>query len=295
MKKKQIIAWSVVVGAIISIVLICTMVFTLRKVDFQLTAVITENNRSRLFAEGKTREDVESKIKDTAQLNIGGNLLFMNFDANISKIEKANPFVRIEKIVRHFPNKITIYYSEREAVGLVKKQNVEGAYLVIDSTLKVLDQITQTDIDQGKYKLPIIDFFGQSFQASAGDFINSPLSGYVKQFVSGAFSANGINSALYEDVMAKTSGITIKDMEENNPNKILVYTMTANNGSVVNIEVWSADSYLFDKVAYSWKVFTEVISKRPETDEATLLVMYKDGKPIVVDKANQDTEITANI
>lgn len=286
MKKKQIIAWSIVVGVVLSVVLICSLVFTLRKVDYQLTAVITQENRSRLFASGRTKQDVESKISESAKFDIGGNLLFMKFDKSIAAIEKANPYVRVEKIVRRFPNKITVYYSEREAVGLLPVKDVENAYYVVDSTLKVLDQ---TSSQENRFNLPIIDYYGQSFSANVGDFIDSPLKSFVTNFVTGAYSgevnANGQTSVLYEDVMGRTSKIVLKNKEENNPEKIIQYHLTANNGSSVVVEVWRADYKLSEKVSYSWMMFINVISKRTEQDPATLIAYFNSNNQLVlVDK-----------
>ncbi len=264
MKKKHIIAWSIVAGIILSLCIICTMVFTLRKIDFQLTALLSIPERSRLFTTSQTKQDVESNMQESALFEKGGNILFMNFNSQINNIEKANPFVKVDKIVRKFPNKVVVYYSEREATALVPIANVENAYYVIDTDLKILDRVTfdngkYLNNSQDEYVLPILNYFGyyiDSANNKPGDFIdNESLKTQFNIFVSGAFSANYKETALYEDVMKFATEIKFF-MEENEDNRC-EYILKADTDKEIVFTIFNVNDRLFDKISASWKVFIE--------------------------------------
>ena len=296
MKKKNIIAWSIVVGVILAIGVICAMVFTLSKIDFQLTAQISIPERSRLFLEGQTVSSVQQNMLSSAEFNKGGNLLFMKFDNEIQNIEQANPYVKVEKIVRRFPNKITVYYSEREAVALLPVQNVEKAYFVVDTDLKILDYVTKSSDKfynqaQSEYTLPIINYFGYSvpMEAKVGQtVINDSLKNHLQTFVSGAFSANGSAIALYEDIMGFATNVEYY-LEQNEDNRCK-YTVKANSNANVVFEVYNINERFFDKISLSWKLFIEEYKETTITSSIDLIV-YVDQvtqKITVVDTQTQE-------
>lgn len=263
MKKKHIIVWSIVVGVILSLCIVCTMVFRLSKIDFQLTALLSIPERSRLFASGQTKQDVEDNMLESAKFEQGKNIMFMSFDAQINNIEKANPFVKVEKIVRKFPNKVVVYYYEREATALVPIADVEDSYYVVDTDLKILDRVVADN--QGKFKnnnqdeyvLPVIDYFGYlvNFENyKVGDFIdNDALKTQLHTFVSGAFSANNSETALYEDIMGIATEIKFF-IEENEDNRCK-YVLKSDSKAEITFTIYNINEKLFDKVSASWKVF----------------------------------------
>lgn len=261
MKKKNIIVWSIVVGVIVAIGVICTMVFTLSKIDFQLTAQISIPGRSRLFTQGQSVDSVEDHMLNSAEFDKGGNLLFMQFDQQIENIEKNNPYVKVEKIVRRFPNKATVYYSEREAVALLPVQSVNNAYFVVDTDLKILDYVIESNgefINQAlsKFTLPVINYYTYCVDSShkVGDFVdNISLKEHLQTFVSGAFSANGQAAALYEDIMGFASQANFY-LETNEDNR-LKYVVKANSNANVTFEIYNTNERLFDKIALSWDLF----------------------------------------
>ncbi len=289
MKKKHIIAWSIVVGLVVAIVLICTMVFTLSKIDFQITAQITVPGRSRLFAQGQTVDSVQNNMITSANFNKGGNLLFMTFDEQIENIEKANPYVKVEKIVRRFPNKITVYYSEREAVALLPVKNVEKAYFVVDTQLKILDYVTQSadgylNQELSKYTLPVVDYYSYAVPAElkVGEKVdNSSLENHLQSFVSGAFSAYNQPTALYEDIMGFVTDI--KFYLQNNQDNRCIYTLKANTNADVIFDTYNINERFFKKIALSWNLFISRYKATDVTLDITLLVhINKDTHKIII-------------
>ena len=298
MKKKNIIAWSIVVGVILTIGMVCSMVFTLSKINFQLTAQISIPERSRLFMQGTTSSMVEDNMLESAKFEKGGNLLFMNFNKQIQNIEEANPYVKVERIVRRFPNKITVYYSEREAVVLIPVQSVNNAYFVIDTELKVLDYVTASggkfvNQAQNEYVLPVINYF--DYRASAelkvGQTIdNKSLKNQLSAFVGGAFSANGNNNALYEDVLGLASNANF--YLENNGDNRCRFTLKTNTNADVVFDIYNINERFLDKVAISWDLFikqykdasiTSTINLKVYVDQTTHKINIVDtqtGQPV---------------
>ena len=62
--------------------------------------------RTRLD-EGETRlpSGILDKVKDSGEFNYKDSVLFMNTDKSIDKIEKTNPYVKVQQVIRKFPNK----------------------------------------------------------------------------------------------------------------------------------------------------------------------------------------------
>lgn len=282
MKKKKIIAWSIAVGIVLTLCVVCAMVFTLSNVDFQLTALLSKPERSRLFSQGYTTSLVEDSMQESAKFDYGKNILFMNFDEQIENIEKANPFVKVEKIVRKFPNKAIVYYSEREAVALVPIQNVTNGYFVVDTELKILDYVAY-NIDSKKYAstggneydLPVVDCFGfaADMNQRVGEVVqNEQLKNYVSSFVGGAFSAYGEKTALYEDVMK--FAVSIKFYDEPNDSRCQ-YVLKTELGADVTVTIYQTNDRLFQKVSNSWNLFIK--KYRSSETEINLFVYISEG------------------
>jgi len=293
MRKKNIIVWSIVFGVILALCIVSTVVFTLGKVEFQMTAQIKDISRSRLFTQANTKETVENSLNTEAEFEIGGNLLIMTFENPISNMEKAYPFVKIDRIVRSFPNKITVYYSEREAVALLPINGVEDSYYVVDTDLKVLDYVVYNSSEDkflsqggyGEYVLPIIDFNEQTFSAEIGDTIdNAELKDKLSTFVSGAFSANGVAAALYEDIMQCSTKIKFYTSEHSDYR--CKYIVKTNTSTKVEIDMYRIEERFFDKVAISWNLYIQEYKDGDALSNIKLEVYVSANKITIADVSN---------
>ena len=279
MKNKKIIIGSVIVGIILCIICVFIFAFKLGKVEFQLASAITVENRSRLFVEGSNVESVQENMLEDAKFEIGSNILTMDFAEQIANIEKANPYVEVIRIVRRFPNKITVYYCEREAVALLPVTNVPNAYLVIDKNLKVLDYITQDLLSS--YKLPIINYYASTYQAVAGEFLQDDnLKADLKNVVDSTFSAYGKTNALYEDVMGLMTSITFN--VANTTQKRCTISFSANTNANVVFEIRDTDIRFFDKVYHSYQLFkTEYKEDDQIIQDINLIVLIFEDKILI--------------
>lgn len=126
--------------------------------------------RTRL-AEGESRlpDGILDNVKDSAEFNYKDSVLFMDIQENIDKIEKSNPFIKVQQIVRKFPNKVHIYVSERvPKFRMLDKENTDFWY-ILDEDFKVLARIADSelgDLDEKTVELKHI-----SVNAFVGDFL----------------------------------------------------------------------------------------------------------------------------
>ncbi|MBQ8468904.1 MAG: hypothetical protein IJ542_04060 [Clostridia bacterium] len=258
MKKKNIVGISIALGVLVALVLVVTMVFTLHTIDFQLTTTYLSSSRSRLFNHGTiSTATLESQMKNDANFNKGGNLLFMSFGKNIENIEKKNPYVKIEKIVRNFPNRITVYYSEREPVALIKEQGSTNGYFVVDNELKILDYVLE---DQTEYDLPIINNYDDAYKVQTGDFLSdSELKSKVQTFVSAAYSAHvangGSRNALYEDILKDC--ISIEYYTAGEYDQRAKIKLATSNGYTITADVWRLNEHTFEKLSFLWNAYLD--------------------------------------
>ena len=291
MKKKRTIAISISIGVLITLILICAMVFTLREVSFQQTIAIKQIERSNLFADGMTTDTLHEQLSESAKFIKGGNLLFMKFDEQIDNMEKSKPFIKIEKVVRSFPNKVTVYYSEREPVCRVESSSLEDAYLVLDEDLKILAVVNKTDT---KFNVPIIEDVSFS-QSKPGEFINDAVfKAKLQAIVKGAFNANGEEDALYEDVLSSAKIIKfieneVDEITGNDGTGVIIVFNNAETEHNITATIYSSKTRLSDKVAYLWKVYKTNLSQEHYTEDRNVYVYIRNGRIVVADSTAADS------
>ena len=132
-RKKILVIFSVIGLSLILLSVIFALMFRLKTVDIEFRSRVVNTN---LPAE------IQEKVFETGEFSVGKNIVFMNFDNNIAKIEKSNPFVKVEQIIRRFPNKVTIYISERVPKYRVKEDSKQtNNWYILDEDFKILDKV----------------------------------------------------------------------------------------------------------------------------------------------------------
>ena len=130
MKKKWIIALSVIVAVILLAVILSFTVFSLKSVTLDY----------RTSKENITATDEE--IIESADIDLGGSVFFRNKQYYIDNIERENPFVKVINIETVFPSSYVIHIAERQKVFAVEHN---GQYYIVDEDYKVLEINEQTD------------------------------------------------------------------------------------------------------------------------------------------------------
>jgi hypothetical protein len=145
MQTKRKKFWIVFTCVFLSLIVLCSVfaiVFRLKTVDVEFRAVAENTN---------LQEGTIDKVRETGEFDFGKNILFMNFEDNIQKIEKSNPYIKVEQIVRHFPNIVRVYISERIPKYRVKESSESvSKWYIMDNDFKILDKVTEEELESKK-------------------------------------------------------------------------------------------------------------------------------------------------
>jgi len=136
-RKKFWIIFSISIVAIFTICLIFGMITNLKDVSVEF--------RQRIVGDTRLEENILKKVREDGEFEYGKGLLFVDTDSSIAKIEKKNPFVKVEQVIRKFPNIINVYISERVPCTYALNGNY---YLVLDKDFKVLDKVEDTSVGE---------------------------------------------------------------------------------------------------------------------------------------------------
>lgn len=155
----------------IACVLLGLFVITLSGYFLTKLSSVSVEFRTRL-SESETRleENILDKVKTSGDFNYKKSVLFLNTQDNIDKIEKENPYVKVLQVVKHFPNKLYIYISERVPKYRVRSEASSSEWLILDEDFKVLECVT--DASSFLDKTVEIQYFKE--KAYVGEFIDKP-------------------------------------------------------------------------------------------------------------------------
>lgn len=198
-RKKFWIIFSVTILAILSFSLIFGMITNLKNVNVEF--------RQRVVNGSRLEDNILEKIKEDGQFEYNKGLLFIDAKKSMARIEKDNPFVKVEQVIREFPNSLNVYISERVPCNYAKSGEY---YVVLDKEFKVLDKV-RADAQGEEYlnqnylsNIYEIDYDLEQFNLQAGDFVsdNGNMQIYKKIY-------SGIIGAL--ESVSSVKSIKIKD------------------------------------------------------------------------------------
>ena len=186
-RRKFLIIFGSVCLSIIVLCFIFVLVFRLKTVDIEFRS---REENTNLAAETPTR------VLETGEFDFGKNILFMSFEDNIAKIEKSNPFVKVEQVIRHFPNTVRVYISERQPRYRVKDETETNKWYILDNEFKVLDKVNEEELLSKKVSGES-NYFSQTIEitnttltfktAIVGEFVSVDISAYLESIVSGIY------------------------------------------------------------------------------------------------------------
>ena len=133
MKKKWIIALSVIVGIVLLLVILAFTLFSLKSVSIDY-----RTNKVYITA-------TDDEIIESADIDMGGSVFFRNKQYYIDNIERANPYVKVVNIETVFPSSFVIHIAERQKVFAVEHN---GQCYIVDEDYKVLEIIGEYNPEQ---------------------------------------------------------------------------------------------------------------------------------------------------
>lgn len=276
MKRKRF--WVVFGSVCLSIVVLCmafALIFRLKTVDIEFRNRAENTNLT---------EDTQTRVLQTGEFDIGKNIVFMNFENNIAKIEKSNPFVKVEQVIRHFPNVVRVYISERIPKYRVKDSaKSTSSWYILDDDFKILDKVSESEL-----KTKIIsknsNYFDQTIEISQetltftsaiiGEFAEDNIKVYLSQITAGIYGKTKDFTAVRKIDYSKTTdtfSITMrnKGLENEEGCKILI----TDENDLYEKSLKAATCFINGQIV-------DDLDKRFENAQNVVITVYKtnDGK-----------------
>lgn len=269
MKKRKIIVICCIVAIIVIVAGVFAAMFNLQHISVEI-----RKNPEIVEQYGK---NINKSIIDCGDFPYGSNTLFSSYTTNQAKIEKEYPFIKVEKMVRRFPDKMTIYISGRIPEVILKDQSKIDTYYVLDIDMKILAVISEDEFSDKLYKdLPILT--GSSFKnLSSGEFLTqSTETSVIVSLIDGIYAKDKTKSSVMSDIIIDLNKekytITLKDSNV--------------KGAVIEI---NGNQNLKEKVfaAYSLYKIVENDSNYPDKDKMYFLVSkdftnYGSGQKVIM-------------
>lgn len=129
--------------------------------------------RTRLSQdETRLETGILDKVKESGEFDYKKSVLFLNTKSAIAKIEKSNPYVKVNQVVRKFPNKVNIYISERIPKYRINDPDSTEKWFILDEDFKVLESLTTDELENKGLSAKTVEVKYISEKIYIGDFLN---------------------------------------------------------------------------------------------------------------------------
>lgn len=262
MKNKRLAICLSIFAFLVILIILSSTIFALQSVS---VCFLSTTNKLNGFGE---------QIVTSANFNFGQNVLFLNKNTYIKRIEKEFAYIKILNVETIFPNKLVINAIERQDTFAVKLAN--NSYAIIDDEFKVLN-VVDNYINSTKNAIPLLNLSNISEKVESADNLSfeENQQNVLTNVFSGLLEWQNKVSLLTE----KIESITL-DYERTNQVAIKMF-------SGVTIVVKDANEYTSDKLnlvfsayeaneKYQKNGILEVrVVKNTETNEKELRVFYQ--------------------
>lgn len=270
MKRKKI--WIILVSVILGVVALCTGLHFATK----LSSVSVEFRTRLEKNETRLESGILDNVKASGEFNYKKSVLFMNTSKNIEKIEKANPYVKVQQVIRKFPNKLCIYISERIPKYRIQDSESSDKWFILDEDFKVLDCVSSSELESEGFMSKTVEVSFIQGTTYIGDFFDKQEEmKYLNEILSGVYGRTkdyfAVKSINY-DVGKDTFYLTMKDGFSENVNY--------ENGCEIQI-VGSDD--LYNKVfraTYVYVDFTPSENSNIDLSQKIFIICDKNGYTI---------------
>ena len=165
MKKKKV--WIVLLSVVLGLFVVCCGLYFATRLS-----TVSVEFRTRLSeSESRLPSGILDTVKDSADFNYKDSVLFMNTSENVEKIEKSNPYVKVQQIIRKFPNKVNVYISERIPKYRIVDSESSENWLILDEDFKVLERISNEDLKSQELDKKTVEIEYISQKIDVGDFL----------------------------------------------------------------------------------------------------------------------------
>jgi len=165
-KRKKL--WIVLISVVLGLFVVLGGTYFATKLN-----TVSVEFRTRL-AEDETRlpSGALDMVKDSAEFNYKDSVLFMDIKKHTDKIEKSNPYIKVQQVIRKFPNKVCVYVSERvPKFRMLDKENSDF-WFILDEDFKILERISNDDLNLQNMDELTVEIQYISEAISVGEFLN---------------------------------------------------------------------------------------------------------------------------
>lgn len=221
MRKRFWIIFGIVCASVVVLCSVFALVFRLKTVDVEF--------RTRVSEETNLPLGIQNQVKESGEFSYGKNIVFMNFNKNIEKIEKANPFVKVEQVIRTFPNIARIYISERIPKYRVQDENDSNSWYILDGEFKVLDKVSENELKLNNVFSGKANYFDRTIEISPDSF---KISAYISDFVKSEENMKLLSNVL-SGIYGATEDYFIANKISFNSNGYLEVTIKASGCRII--------------------------------------------------------------
>ncbi len=167
MKRKKF--WIILISAILGLGVVVFGLYFSTKLS-----TVNVEFRSRLDqSETRLASGVLDVVKDSAEFDYKDSVLFINTQKHIDKIEKSNPYVKVQQVIRKFPNKIYVYISERVPKYRIQDETDADIWYILDEDFKVVEKLGAETLQSQKLDEKTVEIEYLTQNVSVGEFLAS--------------------------------------------------------------------------------------------------------------------------
>lgn len=267
-RKKLWIILAVICVILITLGVVFALLFRLKKVDVEFLA-----------RESDTMLDsgITEKVKEDGKFDYGKNLFFLNLDDSIARIEKANPFVKVQSVKKHFPNIVRIHIVERVPQYRIQDKNNDLRWFILDDEFKILSTISADDLVTSVYYEKTVEISPNTLTIAdsyIGDFVTveNNYGEYLNLVCDGIYGKTKDAASAYQIEISSGEGDQLEFI-------ITMRNSSLTDGKGCNIKVLGTDD-LVRKVFVGVSAFEQETAEKPElnTPDSTIVIeKFGDG------------------
>ena len=169
-RKKFWIGFGIGVASVVIVIVSLLLLTRLKTVNIEFVSRLEKQ-------ETMLEEGVLDKVLKSGDFDYGKNVLFMNFDDEIKKIEKENPYIKVHEHKTYFPNKVRITISERIPRFRIQDKDNSSKWYILDAEFKILEVVVG---ELKETKCGTSNFYDRTIEISPESLT---LSSYIGEFV----------------------------------------------------------------------------------------------------------------
>lgn len=261
-RKKFWIGFSITIAVVLVLIIVGALVFKVKTVDVEFRSRVNQNETN---LSAGIQAQVENYFKK------GKNILFYNTDSDVLEVERNIPYVKVEQVIKYFPNNLRVYISERIPRFRVQDSNSENSWYILDIDFKVLDKVT-TDELTSKVVSGNSNYYDKTIEIDP-EYLK--IESYIGEFVTGLDAQKNDLAEIVKGIYGDTKDIsTVLKISKNSESQNFELTMknSGNDSEVGGKILIVGTNNLKEMVFVGIDCYNEYVLKNAEIDQTTVTI-----------------------